>query len=308
MPARVEPKDILYVGDIILSRFSNAGFVVVSTSNGCYTLQNLATNANYTYSRQDCLKELRGVNWKLLNSNTTEPPTYRWAIGKIDSELVKTGEFYGVEWCDNNVAKLQRQDSGISFIVPISSVILLLHNHKIYKHSLRAVLSAGINGEMGKDSPDGLCWRTKSDMTVFKSQTDGRVCIVGSNTYAKLPNLPNRRLIVVGKNYAIRRTILPKGTIDLFVPTLADALDVACCMSMEAQIICAIGGAQLICSLVQAGLIDNFAITRINATDADATTFFDERWLDGFKLDSSMGLSPNESIEQTLQIWQRRSV
>lgn len=306
MPARVEPKDILYVGDIILSRFSNAGFVVIQKDNGCYTLQNLATNANYKYTRQDCQKELDGVNWKLLNSNSTQPPTYRWAIGKVDSELVKAGEFYGVEWCTDSTCKLCRQYSGDSFIVPISSVMLLLHNHKIYKHSLRAVLSAGINGEMGKDSPDGLCWRTKNDMAVFKSQTDGNVCIVGSNTYAKLPNLPNRRLIVVGKKYAIRRTILPKGAMDLFVPTLTDALDVACCMSMEAQTICAIGGAQLIGSMVQTGLIDSFAITRINAADADATTFFDERWLDGFELDSSMGLLPDEIIKQTLQIWQRR--
>lgn len=303
-PLNFAPKDILYVGDIILSRFSNAGFVVIQKDSCCYTLQNLATNANYKYTRQDCLKELRGVNWKLLNSNPTEPPTYRWAIGKVDSELVKAGEFYRVEWCDDNVARLQYQDSSISFFVPISSVILLLHNHKIYKHSLRAVLSVGINGEMGKDSPDGLCWRTKSDMTVFKSQTDGNVCIVGGNTYAKLPNLPNRRLIVVGKKYAARRTILPKGAMDLFVPTLTDALDVACCMNMESQTICAIGGAQLIGSMVQTGLIDSFAITRINAADADATTFFDERWLDGFELDSSMGL-PDEIIKQTLQIWQR---
>lgn len=51
----------------------------------------------------------------------------------------------------------------------------------------------GLNG--------GLPWTCKEDLRHFKRLTINDKLLVGSKTYESMPKLPNREIIVVGKNY-----------------------------------------------------------------------------------------------------------
>jgi dihydrofolate reductase len=60
---------------------------------------------------------------------------------------------------------------------------------------------AAINklGYLGKDGQ--LMWQCKDDLKWFKQVTMGKKCLVGRKTYEALPNLPGRKLIIVGKGH-----------------------------------------------------------------------------------------------------------
>lgn len=51
----------------------------------------------------------------------------------------------------------------------------------------------GLNGE--------LPWYSRDDLKYFKKQTIGKNLIVGSVTYKKLPPLPERNILIYGKDY-----------------------------------------------------------------------------------------------------------
>jgi len=84
-----------------------------------------------------------------------------------------------------------------------------------------------------------LPWYNKEDLKHFKKLTDGKTLLVGRKTYEMLPNLPNRKVIVVGKGFN----------------TLEDAL------KMDIDFI--IGGAKIysqtlhLCDVIHVSNIDN---------------------------------------------------
>jgi dihydrofolate reductase len=84
-----------------------------------------------------------------------------------------------------------------------------------------------------------LPWYNKEDLKHFKKLTDVKTLLVGRKTYEMLPNLPNRKVIVVGKGFN----------------TLEDALN------MDIDFI--IGGANIynqtlhLCDVIHVSNIDN---------------------------------------------------
>lgn len=54
------------------------------------------------------------------------------------------------------------------------------------------------DGTIGVDG--SIPWRNKADLRRFKELTMGSAIIFGAKTYAKLPKLPGRRVIVVSRN------------------------------------------------------------------------------------------------------------
>ena len=54
---------------------------------------------------------------------------------------------------------------------------------------------------IGKDGK--LPWNVPEDLKRFKSLTLGHFCVVGYNTFATLPNLPGRTLIVLSKKHVV---------------------------------------------------------------------------------------------------------
>ena len=67
---------------------------------------------------------------------------------------------------------------------------------------LTAILAVSRDGAIGSTaSPTGLPWpRLQRDLRRFREATLGKVCIVGRKTYAALPRLPGRELVVLTRH------------------------------------------------------------------------------------------------------------
>lgn len=60
-----------------------------------------------------------------------------------------------------------------------------------------AIAAMDLDHAIGDDQ--GLLWHLPRDLKHFKKTTDGRTVIVGRKTFELMPNLPNRKVIVVSQ-------------------------------------------------------------------------------------------------------------
>lgn len=102
-----------------------------------------------------------------------------------------------------------------------------------------AINRAGFAGLHG-----GLPWgRNRTDLKFFKDVTQGETVVCGSTTYATLPNLPGRNILVLTRNperFERRRTASPDGCFDAVVGSVEEAI--AACPT---RLLYVIGGAEV---------------------------------------------------------------
>jgi dihydrofolate reductase len=127
--------------------------------------------------------------------------------------------------------------------------------------TLSIIVSIGKNMELGKN--DALVWRLPDDLRFFKQTTQGHTVIMGRKTYESIGRLlPNRRNIIVTRN--------PSFQVDgaFIAHSFDDALAVA---AGDGEVF-VIGGASIIAEALPQ--TDRLYLTHIDATDADADTYF----------------------------------
>lgn len=125
-------------------------------------------------------------------------------------------------------------------------------------------MATGSDRSIGRNGD--LAFHIRADLRNFKRITMGRPVIMGRNTFESLPNgaLPGRRNIVITRNEA-------------YSPTGAEtvgSLEEALLLTAGAEEVMIIGGGMIYEAAMP--LADTLYITEIDATLADADTFFPE--------------------------------
>ena len=114
------------------------------------------------------------------------------------------------------------------------------------------IVACTLDGGIGYK--DEMLYRIPPDLQHFKNTTMGQVCLVGRVTAEKLPDLPNRHLIVVSSHNPLE-------------DALEQAYSRACELGLSG--IYVIGGEKLYNST--ASIVDRIVMTRIQShTEADA--------------------------------------
>ncbi len=138
--------------------------------------------------------------------------------------------------------------------------------------TLTVIAAVGAGGEIGAGGD--LAFHIRADLRRFKELTMGHPVIMGRRTFESLPKgaLPGRRNIVVTRSA------------DFSAPDIevAHSLDEAIAMASEADEAFIIGGAEIYRQVMDSDRADRLQITRIDATRADADTYFPhiapDRW------------------------------
>jgi len=123
------------------------------------------------------------------------------------------------------------------------------------------IAAIGKNNELGKGND--LLWHMPADMQYFRDTTRGHTVIMGRKTFESLrAPLPNRKNIVITRDENYK-----KGGIEV-VHSLQEALGQA---QGESETFI-IGGAEIYKQAIS--VADKLYITKIDAEDKDADTFF----------------------------------
>lgn len=129
------------------------------------------------------------------------------------------------------------------------------------------IAAIGRNNELGKKN--ALLFSLPADMKHFREITTGHVVIMGRKTYESIGNpLPNRRNIVVTRN-----TDYTQGGIEI-AHSLEDALALVQDDPDWGKEVFIIGGGELYKEAIE--IADKLYITRVDAEDIEADTFFPE--------------------------------
>ena len=137
-----------------------------------------------------------------------------------------------------------------------------------------------------------LLYNIPNDLANFKRLTDGKIVIVGKNTFESLPKrpLPNRTTIIVcdDENYTPSFNAAEEVKEDVFVVSdIMEAISTARTLIDENddEDVFVIGGAQLYASFINSGLVNRVYMTEVMLDD-DGDTFFPnikESWVTRFK-------------------------
>jgi dihydrofolate reductase len=123
------------------------------------------------------------------------------------------------------------------------------------------IAAIGKNNELGKGND--LLWHMPADMQYFRDTTRGHTVIMGRKTFESLKSpLPNRKNIVITRDENYK-----KEGIEV-VHSLQEALNKA---ESELEVF-VIGGAEIYKQSIP--IADKLYITKIDAEDKDADTFF----------------------------------
>lgn len=132
---------------------------------------------------------------------------------------------------------------------------------------LSLIAAIGRNNELGKKN--ALLFSLPADMKHFREITTGHVVIMGRKTYESIGNpLPNRRNIVVTRN-----TDYTQGGVEI-VHSIDDALALVQDDPDWGKEVFVIGGGELYREAIE--IADKLYITRVDAEDTEADTFFPE--------------------------------
>jgi dihydrofolate reductase len=124
------------------------------------------------------------------------------------------------------------------------------------------IAALGANRELGKNGD--LLWRISADLQRLKQLTTGHTLIMGRKTYDSIGRpLPDRHTIVISRT--------PKPLAGCTVVTSVNAaLEIA--QTIEPEEIFIFGGGQIYAACLP--FVERLYLTRINATDPEADTFF----------------------------------
>lgn len=154
---------------------------------------------------------------------------------------------------------------------------------------LTAILATDCAGAIGQGT--GLPWpRMSRDLRRFRDATMGKVCIVGRRTFATMPPLPGRRLVVISRsvpNAHGHRLNVP-GLLDI-ASTFTSSLLLA--EHHGAEEACVIGGAEVYRALLP--LCNRLLLTLVHG-EWSADTFL-ERPTEGFVQIASETHDPDEA-------------
>jgi dihydrofolate reductase len=126
------------------------------------------------------------------------------------------------------------------------------------------IAAIGKNNELGKGNT--LLWKLPADMERFKKITSLHTIIMGRKTFESIGRpLPNRRNIIITRDVNYKN-----GDVEV-AHSLSEALDMVGNNNEEIFII---GGGELYTQTMP--IADKLYITHIDATDANADTFFPE--------------------------------
>lgn len=131
------------------------------------------------------------------------------------------------------------------------------------------VVAKAKNNAIGKDND--LLWRLPDDFQFFKKVTMGNVVIMGRKTFESLPGmLPNRTFVIVTrqKDYPA-----PEGH---FVVHSLEAAFELCKVKKQLKQVFIIGGGVIYKEALDKDWVDRMLITEVDATIAEADTFFPE--------------------------------
>jgi dihydrofolate reductase len=126
------------------------------------------------------------------------------------------------------------------------------------------IAAIGKNNELGKGNT--LLWKLPADMERFRKITSLHTIIMGRKTFESIGRpLPNRRNIIITRDANYKNENVE------IAHSLSEALDIVGNNNEEIFII---GGGELYSQTMP--IADKLYITHIDATDADADTFFPE--------------------------------
>lgn len=126
------------------------------------------------------------------------------------------------------------------------------------------IAAVGKNLELGKNND--LIWSLPNDLKFFKNVTNGKMVVMGKNTFKSLPKvLPNRKNVVL--TFPDDKEILP-SEVEIFhgIPEFLDRY------KDYTEEIFIIGGASIYKQFLN--LADTLYLTEINDTCLDASVYF----------------------------------
>ena len=123
------------------------------------------------------------------------------------------------------------------------------------------IAAIGINGELGLDNK--LLWKSPSDLSMFKTITEGHPIIMGNNTFKSLPGILPKR-----KHYIVTSKLLVDNRVES-VHSIKDAL---LCLEGLTDKVFIIGGASIYKQALELDLVDELLITHMS-WEGKADTF-----------------------------------
>lgn len=160
---------------------------------------------------------------------------------------------------------------------------------------LSQIVAIGENFAIGKDNK--LLWHFPEDLKYFKTNTSGKIMIMGRKTFDSLEKpLPKRFHIVISRN-----NIKSEWPSVHFVKSIAEALEYAKTKIGEyPEEVMIVGGAEI---YRQMRLVsDLLYVTRIPGK-YNADTFYPANFTDGFSLKNSCESAEHPGL--VYEIWQR---
>ena len=146
---------------------------------------------------------------------------------------------------------------------------------------LTQIAAMGANRELGKDNQ--LIWNLKEDMKFFRENTKGHTIVMGRKTFESLPRmLPNRHHIVISSSNNFPSEVEVFKDLKSLNEKYKD--------TMEELFV--IGGGSIYKSFID--IADKLYLTEVEASDAEADTYFPE--FDKSKYESTV-LKENEDNE-----------
>jgi dihydrofolate reductase len=130
------------------------------------------------------------------------------------------------------------------------------------------IAAIGKNNELGRNND--LLWHLGEDMQFFKETTWGHYVIMGRKSFESIPPkyrpLPNRVNVIISRNedYMVEECYT--------CASLEEAISLAQSNGEEAAFIT--GGGQIYRLALENGLVDEMYLTHVDASFADADTFF----------------------------------
>jgi len=139
------------------------------------------------------------------------------------------------------------------------------HNLEMKKPRISIIAAVGKNRELGKENK--LIWRVSADLRRVKELTTGHPIIMGRKTYESIGRpLPNRTNIIITRDQEY------KADGCVIVTSFEDAIEEAGAIENEEMFV--FGGAEIY--KIALSHTDRLYLTKINATDSEADSFFPE--------------------------------
>lgn len=164
-------------------------------------------------------------------------------------------------------------------------------SEETHKPKVIVIAAVGKNLELGKDN--ALLWHLHEDMRFFKETTIGHTVVTGRKSFESIPPkyrpLPERTNIILSRNpdYLYEECYT--------VASLEEAMEIA--VSQGEIKVFIIGGGEIYRMALANDVVDEMYLTHVEATFADADTFFPLFQLDQWESEQIMSIS-SDSVNE----------